>query len=79
MALSDDVVRVRYQVDVWVHVDPENNEIVSVHVDDWSLRGPLEVARWDDRPVEDVVRQRAVELVRDDADWPIWVIGFEHN
>lgn len=77
--MIDDVVRVRYQVDLWVHVDPDENEIVSVHVDDSSLEGPFEVSRWGARPVEQRVRERVLGVVADDATWPIWIIGFDHN
>jgi len=77
--VSDDVVRVRYQVDLWVHVDPEMDEIVSVHVDDWSLQGPLDVSNWGARPVEQGVRERVLEVVAEEATWPMWIIGFDHN
>ena len=77
--MTDDVVRVRYQLDLWVHVDPDEDEIVSVHVDDGSLEGPLEVSKWGPQRVEQRVRDRVIELVADDATWPIWIIGFDHN
>jgi len=77
--VTDDVVRVLYHVDLWVHVDPDANEIVSVHVDDWSVRGPREVSKWTTQPVDEDVRERVLDLVADDASWPIWTIGFDHN
>jgi len=77
--MADDVVRVRYQVDLWVHVDPDLNEIVSVHIDDWSTEGPLEVSSWGARPIEQRIRERVLEVVADEAAWPAWIIGFDHN
>jgi len=70
---------VRYQVDLWVHVDPEDKEIVSVHVDDWSLEGPLDVSYWGSRPVPEPVQTMALGLVAEDATWPAWQIGFDRN
>ena len=73
------MVRVEFQVPVWVHVDVEHSEIVSVHVDDVPVEGPVEVSAYSGAPVEGETRQRAIDLTRDNGAWPAWVIGFDHT
>jgi hypothetical protein len=77
--MSEQVIRVEYRVPVWVHVDLDAGEIVSVHVDDVGIEGPVDVVDFVGAPVPSAVLQRAAELVRDDTTWPAWMIGFDHT
>lgn len=76
--MDEELVRVEYRVPVWVHVDVEHGEIVSVHVDDVSVEGPVDVAAYSGLPVGQERRQAAIDLVEDDTTWPAWMIGFDH-
>lgn len=72
-------VRVEFRVPVWVHVDVKHGEIVSVHVDDVSVEGPVDVSAYSGASVGGQTRRSAIELTRDKAAWPAWVIGFDHT
>jgi hypothetical protein len=50
--MDEELVRVEFRVPVWVHVDVEHGEIVSVHVDDVSVEGPVDVTAYSGAPVE---------------------------
>lgn len=76
--MDDQLVRVEFRVPVWVHVDVEHGEIVSVHVDDISVEGPVDVSGYSGAPVDPGVRRAAIELASDASTWPTWTTGFDH-
>lgn len=76
--MDEQLVRVEFRVPLWVHVDLERGEIVSVHVDDAALEGPVDFSSYAGAEVDDRVRQAAAELASDDTAWPHWTIGFDH-
>ncbi len=55
-----------------------NRCVVSVHVDDVSVEGPVDVTAYSGAPVDTEVRRAAIELTSDDTMWPAWTIGFDH-
>lgn len=72
-------MRVEFRVPVWVHVDVEHGEIVSVHVDDTAVDGPVGFSTyWRGEP-DSRSRRAAAELTSDDTAWPHWTIGFDHS
>jgi len=76
--MDEQLVRVEFRVPVWVHVDVEHDEIVSVHVDDVSVEGPVDVTAHSGTSVDPGLRQAAIDLTSDETTWPHWMIGFEH-
>lgn len=72
-------MRVEFRVPVWVHVDVKHGEVVSVHVDDVSVEGPVDVSAYLGASVEGETRRSAIELTRDHGAWPAWAIGFDHT
>ena len=77
--MDDELVRVEFRVPLWVHVDVANGEIDSVHVDDASVEGPIDVTAYSGAPVSEGTRRAANELSRDYEKWPQWAIGFDHT
>lgn len=77
--MDEELVRLEFRVPVWVHVDVEHGEIVSVHVDDVTVEGPVNVSKYSGASVEEETRQSAIELTRDNGAWPAWAIGFDHT
>lgn len=76
--MDEQLVRVEFRVPVWVHVDLEQREVVSVHVDDVSVEGPVGVSAYSGALVDEDVRHAAIALASSDATWPAWTIGFPH-
>lgn len=64
---------------VWVHVDVDRGEVVSVHVDDTAVEGPVAFRTYAGGEVDADLRQAAEELTADDTSWPHWMIGFDHT
>jgi len=77
--MDEELVRVEFRVPAWVHVDVANREIVSVHVDDLSIEGPVDVTSYSGGTIAEAARRLAIELTNDDGTWPAWTIGFDHS
>lgn len=77
--MDEELIRVEFRVPVWVHVDVTNRQVVSVHVDDVSVEGPVDVSAYSGAPVDEDLRQAAIAPASSDATWPPWTIGFEHG
>ncbi len=77
--MDEQLVRVEFRVPVWVHVDVERGEVVSVHVDDTAVEGPVGFSAYSGGAVDAPLRQAAVQLTSDDTSWPHWMIGFDHT
>lgn len=62
---------VRYRVDLWVEVDPEDEVVTRVVVGSDGLADPVEVLGADGRPLSPTERVAILGMV--DADtWPSW-------
>lgn len=77
--MDEQLVRVEFRVPVWVHVDLERGEVVSVHVDDAAVDGPVAFSTYAGGEVDAELRQVAEELAKSDQSWPHWIIGFDHT
>jgi hypothetical protein len=77
--MAEQLLRVEFRVPVWVHVDVERAEVVSVHVDDAAVEGPVAFSTYAGGEVDADLRQAAEELTKDDESWPDWLIGFNHT
>lgn len=65
---------VRYQADIWVEVDVDDDDVLSVVVDDLTMAEPVEVVDWRAAPVTAEGRALAQAIV-DSCDWPSWDYG----
>lgn len=76
--MDEELVRAEFRAPVWVHVDVEHGEIVSVHVDDLSLDGSVDVCAYSGSPVDQERRKAAIDDVNAHSMWPAWIISFDH-
>lgn len=67
-------ILVHYRVPVVAEVEIETGEVLSVHIDDEHVDGPLRVTDDVSDEVEEGVRQRAI-TVAESASWPGWRAG----
>lgn len=77
--MDEQLVRVEFRVPVWVHVDLEQGEVVSVHVDDVAVEGPVAFSTYAGGEVDAARRKAAEELTRNNESWPAWTMGFDHT
>lgn len=66
---------VHYRVPVVVEVELSTREILSVHVDDEAIEGPLRVTGDDDQPVNPKDHSLA-KHVTETTIWPGWTSGY---
>lgn len=64
----------RYQADIWVEVDMDAEDVLSVVVDDSTLASPVAVVDTSDATVAEERRTRA-QAIADACDWPSWDYG----
>lgn len=67
-------VYVHYKVPLVAEVEVETGEVLSVHLDDEAIEGPLEVTADGGEP-PDSIRQRALGIA-ESAMWPGWEAGW---
>jgi hypothetical protein len=65
---------VRYQADIWVEVDLDEDDVVRVVVDDQTMTVPVEVVDRGAAPAAAEGRARA-QAIADSRDWPSWDYG----
>ena len=63
----------RYQADIWVEVDTDEEDVVTVVVDDSTMAAPVDVVGGD-AAVAGEHRTRAQEIA-ESRDWPSWDYG----
>jgi len=68
-------ILVHYRVPVVAEVEIETGEVLSVHIDDEHVDGPLRVTDDASGEVEAGVRQRAIAIA-ESAAWPGWTAGW---
>lgn len=68
-------VFIRYRVPVMVEIEPSERQVLSVHVIDESLEGPLAVIDVDGEEVSAKDRREAIEIA-ETRYWPGWTFGF---
>ena len=64
----------RYQVDIWVEVDTEDEDVVNVVVDELTLATPADVVDRSGVAAGTEHRTRA-QRIADSRDWPSWDYG----
>lgn len=67
-------VYVHYRVPLVAEVEVETGEVLSVHLDDEAIQGPLKVTA-DDGDLPSEVRRRALQIA-ESAMWPGWEAGW---
>lgn len=67
-------VYVRYKVPLVAEVEVETGEVLSVHLDDEAIEGPLEVTI-DGGELSGAIRQRALRIAESSM-WPGWEAGW---
>lgn len=68
-------VHVHYQVPLVVEVEPETGEILSVHIVDEQIEGPLRVLDPNGEVLEPQVAKLAA-AVAESSSWPGWTAGW---
>lgn len=66
-------LHLRYQADIWVEVDTDEEDVVNVVVDELTMATPVDVVDGDRAAVAEE-RARAQE-VAEARDWPSWDYG----
>lgn len=69
------VVYVTYRVPVEVELEIETGEIISVHIMDEKLEGPIGVFNYELLPIGGRLKQEVLKLV-EEAEWPGWTFGY---
>lgn len=64
----------KYQADIWVEVDTDAKDVLSVVVDDRTMANPVAVVDRGDTKVAEERRTRA-QAIADACDWPSWDYG----
>lgn len=67
-------VYVHYKVPLVAEVEVETGEVLSVHLDDEALEGPLEVTA-DGGELSGAIRHRALRITESSV-WPGWEAGW---
>jgi len=68
-------ILVHYRVPVVAEVEIETGEVLSVHIDDEHVEGPLRVTDDAWGGIEEGVGQRAIAIA-ESASWPGWTAGW---
>lgn len=66
---------IHYRVPLVVEVEPATAEVLSVHIIDEAIEGPLAVMDDADRPVSTDRKSRAIEIAEGQT-WPGWTSGY---
>jgi hypothetical protein len=77
--MDEELVRVEFRGPVWVHINVDRGEVVSVHVGDTAVEGSVGFSTYSGGAVDTAARRVAAELTVDDTSWPSWTIGFDHT
>ena len=68
-------ILVHYRVPVVAEVEIETGEVISVHIDDEQMDGPLRVTDGSENEVGAADRQRAIDIAETKS-WPGWTSGW---
>jgi len=68
------VIYVHYKVPLLAEVETETGEVLSVHLNDEAIEGPLEVTA-DGGDLSGAIRQRALRIAESSI-WPGWEAGW---
>jgi hypothetical protein len=64
----------KYRAHIWVEVDPDAEDVLSVVVDHRTMSSPVAVVDTSDTTVAEERRTRA-QAIADACDWPTWDYG----
>lgn len=66
---------VHYRIPLIAEVEPGTGEVISVHLADEQIEGPLAVTDWDGNEAKPKKRRKAIEIAETQR-WSGWIAGW---